>query len=285
MNDQASQLRNLVKGTRHAKKVRTIAVSSGKGGVGKTSICVNLAFTLASMRKRVLIFDADMGLANIDVLLGIHPAFNLSHVIQGSKSLHEIIASLHGGVKLIPGASGAQFMSELSMEERKSIIQAFAEFNDSVDYLLIDTAAGITKNVTDFIIAAGELIVVATPDPTSITDAYALMKVVLRSTPDLKVSVFINQVTSLREAQEVDEKLQLVTQRFLGKTVKSIGFMQKDSIVVHAIRKQEPFVLYDERCQPSAGMRLLASRLCQSTVEEGNTLVEFAEKLTGAELE
>lgn len=282
MKDQATQLRQMVRRSPdRSGRVRTIAVSSGKGGVGKTSICANLGCMLASMRKRVLIIDADMGLANVDVIFGIHPKYTLNHVLEGSAALSDIIINGPGGIKIIPGASGVQALADLPHEKRNKLITDLSALQESVDFLLIDTAAGISKNVTEFIAAAGELLVITTPEPTAITDAYALIKVMLGVCRSLVVKVFINQAQSVEEARDVDEKLQLVTHRFLGKKIKSIGFMQKDTIVTDAVRKQEPFVLYNHRCQATTAIRMLAQQLCNGDVSSDNTLFDFAQRLMG----
>ncbi len=279
MTDQASQLRKMVRKTNN---VRALAISSGKGGVGKTSISVNLGIALAGMNKKVLIIDADMGLANIDVILGIRPLYNIQHVVEGTKTLKDIVVDGPGGIKIIPSSSGIQALTGLDQSKRDMLIKGFAGFENVVDFLLIDTAAGISADVTEFIAAAGELIVVTTPEPTAITDAYALMKVVSKNAPDVKIYLFVNQVSDVHEAQEIEKILNLVAERFLGKKIFSIGFMQKDPAVTDAIKKQEPFVLMNTRCPASVNIKQLATRLCSGNAQENNTsLVEFAEKLTG----
>lgn len=282
MNDQASNLRTIVKKANRKNTVRAIAISSGKGGVGKTSISTNLAIALAQMQKRVLILDADMGLANIDVLLGIRPVYNMRHVLNGEKNIKEIVVDGPAGIKIIPSATGVQSLTELDQSQRKMIIDGFSEFDGAVDFLLIDTGAGISKNVTEFVIATGEVIVVTMHEPTAITDAYALIKVLHGVAPDLKVHLFVNQVKNTDEAQEVEAALKMIAEKFLGKKISGIGFMQKDPFVIDAVRKQEPFVLLNPRCQATTCIKLLANRICAGNAQENNTsFAQFAEKLTG----
>lgn len=284
MEDQASGLRNIVNSSKLKSNVRTIAVTSGKGGVGKTNISTNLAIMLALMKKKVLILDADMGLANIDILLGIHPKYNLQHVISGEKSLEDILVDGPAGIKIIPAASGFQSLTELTVSQRSILIKEFSKFQYSVDYLIIDTGAGISKNVTEFIKAAGEAIVVTTGEPTAITDAYALIKVMSKDSKDLKMHLFINMVDDLNEAKEVEAKLKSVVEKFIGISINAIGFMTKDSSVVASIRKQAPFVLDNTRCHATACIKNLAKSLCNYSVQETDkSLVNFAEQITGVE--
>jgi len=276
LNDQASQLRHLATRKRGRKGIRIIAVSSGKGGVGKTNICANLAVALTQMNKKTVIVDADMGLANIDVLLRLHPKFNLEHLINGEKSIKEIIIEGPAGIKIVPSASGNQSLTELDSEQRSKFIQGFAEFEDNVDFLLIDTAAGISKNVTDFIVAAGEVIVVATPEPTSFTDAYALIKTMEHISKKVKFSLLVNMAESVEQAQQIEEKFILVTERFLTVKVEKLGFILKDPAVTNAVRKQVSFVLNNTKCKASTCIKVLANKLCNYCSSNNKTLADFA---------
>ena len=281
MNDQASQLRNLATRSRGRKGTRVIAVSSGKGGVGKTNICANLAVALANMNKRTVIVDADMGLANIDILFRLNPKFNLEHVISGEKTINEIIIEGPGGIKIVPAASGNQSLTELTPQQRSRFIQGFAEFEDNVDFLLIDTGAGISKNVTDFVVAAGEVIIVITPEPTSVTDAYALMKTISQTTDKVKFSLFVNMAESLAQAEEIEKNVTLVTERFLNIKIEKLGFMLKDPSVTNAVKKQVSFVLNNKNCNASNCIRVLANKLCNYCSSNNNTLADFAERVMG----
>ncbi len=280
MTDQADHLRNLVsQGKRRI--LRTIAISSGKGGVGKTSITTNLGIMLAQMRKKVVIVDADMGLANIDVLLRLQTKYNLQHIIDGEKRIDEVVIDGPGGIKIIPSASGAQLLTQLTSEQRERFISEFSIFEGNVDYLLIDTAAGISPNVTEFILAAGEVLVVTTPDPTAITDAYALIKIITRYSDNMKIGLFVNMASDAAEAQEVENNLKLVTERFLHTRIEGMGYMLRDRQVSDAVKKQVSFVLHNPSCPASSCIKALASRLSNfCSHDNSKTLVKFAEKIT-----
>ncbi|HEN20532.1 MAG TPA: MinD/ParA family protein, partial [Desulfobacteraceae bacterium] len=194
---------------------RVIAITSGKGGVGKTNIVANLGFALSRLRKKVLVLDADLGLGNLDVLLGIAPKYNLSHVVAGEKSISDIIVKGPGEMKILPAGSGIQEITDLSRDQKIRILSELDTLLDTVDILLIDTAAGISSNVMYFNVSAQNIIVVATPEPTSMTDAYALMKVLSMRYSEKKFSLLVNLAASVEEAHEVFRQLDLVAKRFL----------------------------------------------------------------------
>ena len=194
---------------------RVIAVTSGKGGVGKTNIVANLGYALNKLGKKVLVIDADLGLGNLDVLLGIAPRYNLSHVIVGEKNIREIIVDYAGMMKILPAASGVQELSRLTKEQKIKILTALDSLTDSIDIIIIDTAAGISSNVMYFNMSAQEIIVVVSPEPTSITDAYALMKVLSVKYSKKYFKLLVNMVDSDLEANEVFRQLSLVADRFL----------------------------------------------------------------------
>lgn len=218
---------------------RVIAVTSGKGGVGKTNIVANLGFALNKLGKKVLILDADLGLGNLDVLLGIAPKYNLSHVVAGEKSISEIIVPGPGEMMILPAGSGIQELTDLSKDQKIKILSELDALLDTIDILLIDTAAGISSNVMYFNVSAQNIIVVATPEPTSMTDAYALMKILSMRYSEKKFSLLVNLAASVEEANEVFRQLDLVAKRFLDISIEYIGYVLADRNVTKGVRLQK----------------------------------------------
>jgi flagellar biosynthesis protein FlhG len=217
---------------------RVIAITSGKGGVGKTNIVANLGFALCQLGQKVLIFDADLGLANLDVLLGLTPRYNLSHVIQGEKRIAEIVVSGPGDMQILPASSGVQEMTKLSDEQRNALLQQLEALVAPIDVLLIDTAAGISSNVLYFNVSAHDILVVVTPEPTAITDAYALMKVLSLNYAEKHFKLLVNQVANHQEAQEVFRHLKLVADRFLNISIQYMGHVLSDKNLPNSVRRQ-----------------------------------------------
>jgi flagellar biosynthesis protein FlhG len=220
------------------KKKRVIAITSGKGGVGKTNIVANLGFTLSKIGKKVLILDADLGLGNLDVLLGLTPQHNLSHVIAGEKRLGDILETGPGGIQILPASSGIQNLTALSQEQKDNLLDQLDSLVASVDILLIDTAAGISSNVLYFTASAHEILVAVTPEPTSITDAYALMKVLSLNYSESAFRLVVNQAATVQEAQQVVNHLRLVANRFLNISIDYLGSVLYDKTVAHSVRQQ-----------------------------------------------
>lgn len=224
---------------RQPERPRIIAITSGKGGVGKTSIVANLGFTLSRFGKNVLIFDADLGLGNLDVFLGLTPEYNLSHVIKGEKELSEIVVQGPGRLKVLPAASGIQEMTSLSAEERSRVFCQLESFIRQFDIMLVDTAAGISNNVIFFNLNADEIIVVATPEPTSITDAYALMKVLSVKYGTDHFRLLVNAASNDGEADDVFRQLNLVAKRFLEVKIDYCGGILMDENLKKSVRQQK----------------------------------------------
>ena len=229
------------KNTRRTRgsKARVIAITSGKGGVGKTSIVGNLGYALTKLGKEVLILDADMGLGNLDVLLGLAPKYNLSHVITGEKAIDEILVEGPGKMKILPASSGIQELTHLTKDQKIQILSQLDLLINRVDFLLIDTAAGISSNVMDFNATAQEVVVVVSPEPTSITDAYALMKVLSLKYLGKSCKLMVNMVSRPEEGREVFRQLQLVTDRFLDINIEYLGYVLFDGKVTKGVKNQK----------------------------------------------
>jgi flagellar biosynthesis protein FlhG len=226
------------KGKARRRGPKVIAVTSGKGGVGKTNVVANLAVSLSEMGKKVVVLDADFGLANIDVLLGLTPRFHLGHVLFGNKTLTEVMVQGPHGIRIIPASSGLQRMSELTAAQRDQLIEGFETLDSDTDYFIIDTAAGISRNVIHFLLAADEVVVVSAPEPTAIVDAYAVIKIVLAESPSKLVRVIINAVERAAEAQEVFCQINSVVKRFLSREVTYLGHIERDPHILQAVRNQ-----------------------------------------------
>ncbi len=223
-----------------ARPVKVIAITGGKGGVGKTNVSVNLAAALTQLGNEVMLLDADLGLANVDVVLGLSPKMNLSHVIDGEATLDDVLLDAPGGFTIVPASSGTRRMAELSSVEHAGLIRSFSELQRSVDVLLVDTAAGISDGVVSFAMACRELIIVACDEPSSITDAYALIKVLNRDHGVERFRMVANRVRSRREGQLLHQKLSLATDRFLDLTLDFIGAIPEDDRLRRAVQKQRP---------------------------------------------
>ncbi len=254
----------LKKNRNRKSNTRVIAITSGKGGVGKTNIVANLGFALSQLGKKVLILDADLGLGNIDVLLGLAPKYNLSHVIAGEKTISEIIIKGPGNMNILPASSGIQELTKLTKEQRIKILTELDLLIDSIDILLLDTAAGISSNVMYFNVSAQEIMVVVTPEPTSVTDAYALMKVLSLKYSERHFKLLVNSAFSEQDAHEVFRQLNLVADRFLDISIEYSGCVLFDKNVTKGVRRQKIVSeLYPDtpasRCYTS-----LAKKICRS---------------------
>ena len=260
----------------HGSNPSVISITSGKGGVGKTNIAANLAYVLAKMKKRTLIFDADCGLANIDLILGLTPAYNLYHVLKGEKTLRETIIDGPGGIKILPASSGIQEMATLSMEQKLLLQDEFKALQSPPDFLLIDTSAGITENVMYFNLVATQTIVVVTPEPTSLTDAYALIKILFRQHAKKRFSLLVNMVKSQDEAKEVYLRLAQATNHFLNLAIEHLGHVLYDENMPKAVKQQR---LLAEIHPASPSVQCLwnvAEKLCQpSQYEEYECMISL----------
>lgn len=245
-------------------QARVIAITSGKGGVGKTNIVANMGYALCKAGQRVLIFDADLGLGNLDVLLGLTPRYNLSHVIEGEKRLSEIIVNGPGNLKILPASSGIHEMTRLTTGQKKEIFDELNLLLTRFDIVLIDTAAGISSNVLYFNASANEIMVVVTPEPTSITDAYALIKVLSVKYQEKYFRLLVNLATNDREADDVSRQLCLVANRFLDVSIEHFGNVLFDENVKTGVRKQKVVTEMAPMTQASRNFAELAHKLARS---------------------
>lgn len=264
MNDQAANLRRLVedknvypeppipKETDEKEKItkikaeskgpRTIAITSGKGGVGKTNLTVNLAIALGNMGKRVIIIDADMGMANVDILLGTSSRVNLMNLLDPDVALEDVLLRGPYGVSYISGGSGMEHAAEMTATEREVLFNKLGACEDWADIILVDTGAGIGKNVLDFIVSADEVLLVTTPEPTALTDAYAVMKGYSRTTENPNLKLVVNRVIDEPEIREVVGTLSRTAEKFLKISVECIGYIYDDQMMVKSVRSQVPIM-------------------------------------------
>lgn len=263
------------------KPVRVIAVTSGKGGVGKTNLSVNLGVALSKIGRRVALLDADMGLANVDILLGLSPEFNLSHVLKGEKTLEDIMLTGPAGLKVIPASSGVQQMSELSNIEQAAIIRAFSEIDRRLDVLIVDTAAGISSSVVNFARACQEIIVVVCDEPTSLTDAYAYMKLLNRDYGLSKFHIVTNMVQSPQQGQQLFTKLTKVTDKYLDVSLNYVGAVPFDEYLRKSVQKQTPVIEAFPRSKSALAVRNLALKIDSwpLKIQAGGYLEFFVERM------
>ncbi len=275
--DQATGLRRMM----NPEPIQVIAVTGGKGGVGKTNVSVNLGLCLAQLGRRVMLLDADLGLANVDVVLGLHPRYDLSHVLRGERSLSEILLEGPHGMQIVPAASGLADMAGLSPAEHAGLIRAFSDLGGDLDTLVIDTAAGISDSVVSFSRAAQEVVVVVCDEPASITDAYAIIKLLARDHGLEGFRILANMVRSAREGRDLYEKLYRVTERYLDVTLGFLGAIPYDDALRKAVKAQRPVVDAFPRARVTQAFKNLAHKVDNLPVPAGASghLQFFVERL------
>lgn len=244
-----------------ARLARTIAVASGKGGVGKSNVAVNVALELAALGHRVTLLDADLALANADVLLGLSPKYHLGHVLTGQRTLPEVQIEVSEGLRLIPGGSGVAELSNLSLEQHSRLIAELRAIEADSDFMIIDTAAGIAGNVIGILKAVTEAIIVTTPDPTALVDAYATIKLMHQAAPDTRIRVVVNDAVDLRDAERIFKQLHTTTARFLNLDIEHLGTIPHDDELIDAVREQRPVVQYAPETPASRAFRNIARHL------------------------
>ncbi|PKM57167.1 MAG: MinD/ParA family protein [Firmicutes bacterium HGW-Firmicutes-3] len=271
--DQAANLRNIVKKADINIKpigARVITVTSGKGGVGKSNVSVNLAIQFKKLGKRVIIFDADFGLANVEVIFGIVPKYNMFDMIYNNKEITEVLTSGPLGIEFISGGSGVQELLRLDKNQLAFMIEKLYELDRLADIIIIDTGAGISDTVLDFVAASSEVLLVTTPEPTSITDAYAVLKAIKRRHDNVDqkiINLLVNRTDSTAEGKEIFNKLNKVTNKYLDLELTNIGYLPNDKHLVKAVVEQKPVSLLFPKSIITKGFEELADRMINGTVQ------------------
>lgn len=269
LRGKASSHYNRLGGPEEKSGTHVISVTSGKGGVGKTNVVINTGIAMAQAGMKVMIFDADLGLANVDILLGLSPRYNIRHVLSGEKRLSEIIVEGPDGLKILPAASGVDSITNLGETDRLALLSHFEAYDGDIDILLIDTGAGIGPNVMYFNSAARLILVVATPEPTSITDAYAVMKVLSTKYGEKEFTLLVNNAKNEKVAKSVYQNLATVTERFLNISIDYAGFIPTDINLRKAVTRQLPLIKAFPNSPASLAFRELAKTLLKTRGKQG----------------
>lgn len=275
--DQAANLRNIIKKTEVTQmphKARVITVTSGKGGVGKSNVSVNLAIQFKKLGKRVIIFDADFGLANIEVIFGIVPKYNMFDMIYDNKDITDVLTQGPLGIEFISGGSGVQELLKLDKNQLAYMIEKLYDLDRLADIIIIDTGAGISDSVLDFVVASNEVLLVTTPEPTAITDAYAVLKAIKKrdvNIDDKIINLLVNRTEYQEEGKEIFDKLNKVTNRYLDVDLTSIGSLPNDKTLVKAVVEQKPVTMLFPKSNIAKGFEELADHMINGTpVDEQN---------------
>lgn len=284
MADQAEKLRNMMDrkendSNPHPKNTRIIAVSSGKGGVGKTSLVVNLAIALSKTGKKVMIMDADLGMANVDIMLGLVPRYTLNDVLKGDKTLGEVVITGAEGINIIPGCSGLFEMENISLLQKQNLVKELESCAQEMDYILIDTGAGISSIVLGFIAAADDVLIVITPEPTSITDGYAIIKILSKFKLHQKAYLVVNMASNMQEAEDSAQKIETVANKYLDIDIIRLGVINYDNTVKKAIKEMTPFIIKYPRSQVSKDVMLIANNVSENNTGFKKSPNNFAHKL------
>lgn len=276
MADQAQEIRDMKKGNVRylsdlkseapGKDRKVITFTSGKGGVGKTNLAVNLGISLMKFGHRVLVVDADLGLANVDLLLGLTPRNNLSHVICGKKSIEDIVVTGPSGIKIVPCSSGGKRNTEITSEDRRSIMASITGNPELGDTVFIDTGGGITDNIVEFLLLADEVFLVTTPEPTSIMDSYGMIKILAQEKDNARVRLIVNMAGDNADAEHVLSTMKLITKQFFNVELDYLGWVSYDQNIFRAVRAQQPFVLYNPACRAARDIDRIAMKLADYEV-------------------
>ncbi|MBB5225746.1 MinD/ParA family protein [Treponema ruminis] len=276
MEDQAQELKKMMSNN---KKTRIIAITSGKGGVGKSNLSVNMAIAYAQQGKKVTLIDGDLGMANVNVLMNVVPQYNLMHVINKQKTMQEIINETEFGIKFIAGANGFSKIANLTVDELDYFAKQFAMLGNS-DIIIIDTGAGIANNVLQFVAAADEVYVVTTPEPTAITDAYGIIKIITTELVDreMNIKLLVNRVHSADEGKRISDRIINIAGQFLNKKVDYIGFVYDDPVVQASVIRQKPFIIVNPTSKPAQCIKHIVGRIEKSDIGSSEGVSSFLKK-------
>ena len=263
-------------------KTRIITITSGKGGVGKTNMSVNMALAYARLGKRVVVMDADLGLANVNIMLNMVPRYTLYDMIRKKKTMKEIMVETDYGISIVAGASGFSKVANLTDEERQNFIQELNTLSFA-DIIIIDTSAGVSSNVLDFIAAADDAIIITTPEPTAITDAYGIIKIIATEYDnlDMELKLVVNRVKGAGEAKKVADRMTHIAGQFLNLKVDYLGFIKDDPVVSQAVLRQKPFMVIDPRCEASKCVQHIVGRMEKSELRETGGFASMLKRLFG----
>ncbi|MBQ0161750.1 MAG: MinD/ParA family protein [Treponema sp.] len=289
MEEQLDELKQVIQNSKGKTgsvdsnhKTRIIAITSGKGGVGKTNIAVNMAIAYAQLGKKVILIDGDLGMANVNVLLNVVPKYNLLQVINKQKTMSEIILDTEFGIKFIAGANGFSKIANLSVEELEYFAKQFSSLGNA-DIIIIDTGAGIANNVLQFVAAADEVYVVTTPEPTAITDAYGIIKIITTEITDREINIqlLVNRVHSADEGKRISDRIINIVGQFLNYKVNYIGFIYEDPVIQASVIRQKPFIVINPTSKPAVCVKHIVGRIEKTDVANNEGVSSFLKKFLG----
>ena len=288
MEDQISELREIMRGgaeapkPRDSHKTRIIAITSGKGGVGKSNLAVNMAIAYSQLGKKVILIDGDLGMANVNVLLNVVPKYNLLQVINKQRTMQEIILDSEYGIKFIAGANGFSKIANLSKDELDYFATQFSSLSNA-DIIIIDTGAGISNNVLSFVAASDEVYVVTTPEPTAITDAYGMIKIITTEIEDREINIqlLVNRVHSADEGKRIADRIISIVGQFLNYKVNYVGFVYEDTAVQNSVIRQKPFIVVAPQSKPAMCVKHIVGRIEKTDAPDNEGVSNFLKKFLG----
>jgi len=263
-------------------KTRIITITSGKGGVGKTNVSVNMALAYARLGKKVVVMDADLGLANVNIMLNMVPKFTLYDMIRKKKTMKEIMVETDYGIAIVAGASGFSKIANLTDGERQNFIEELNTLSFA-DIIIIDTSAGVSSNVLDFIAAADDAVIITTPEPTAITDAYGIIKIIASEydSLDMELKLVVNRAKSVVEAKKVADRMTHIAGQFLNLKVDYLGFIYDDAVVSQAVLRQRPFMVIDPKCKASICIQHIVGKMEKGELRESGGFSSMLKRLFG----